>query len=405
MENQKVSYESHPAAKAFKIGFVSIFTYIISYYVRNLLGVFTPDMVKSGTYTEEYLALLASVYMVVYAAGQIINGIIGDIVKPKYMVSMGLSITALGLIGFSFAGQGFAGIVCFGAVGFGLSMLRGPLVKVISENTLPKYARLCCVFLSFASFAGPLLAGIAAMILKWNSVFAVSGIITLAMAVFSFTSLTIFEKKGMIVPLAAAAKTEKSKIDIFSLFKLPNFATFLCVAVVVEISAISINYWMPSFFTNSLHFSKSLTNTMFSIISLCRALMPFVSLYIFKLLKENDITILRVFFSLAAVLLFLVYLIQNPVPRLIFFTLSLMCCSVASATLWSIYIPNLGKSGKVSSVNGVIDCTGYIGAAVFNVAVVPIMDAFGWGGTILSWCGIMLAGLFSTFLAKKHNNI
>ncbi len=391
-----------PARKAFKIGFVSVFTYIISYYIRNLLGVFTPEMVASGAYTEEYLAFLASIYMVVYAVGQIFNGVIGDIVKPKYMVTLGLSITALGLIGFSVVSGGVLGMICFGAVGFGLSMLRGPLVKVISENTLPKYARLCCVFLSFASFAGPLLAGLAAMLLRWTSVFAVSGGLTLAMALFSFTCLTVFEKKGMVVPLAhTQKKSEKSRFDPAALLRLPNFATYLLVAMVVEISSISVNYWMPSFFTNALSLDKGTTNTIFSVIALCRACMPFVSLYIFKLLKEKDITILRIFFSLAAVLLLLVYFIHAPIPRLIFFTLALMCCSVSSATLWSIYIPNLGKSGKVSSVNGIIDCTGYIGSAVFNVAVVPIMDAFGWGGTILSWCCIMLVGLLSTLLAKK----
>ena len=59
----------------------------------------------------------------------------------------------------------------------------------------------------------------------------------------------------------------------------------------------------------------------------------------------------------------------------------------------------LAKSGKVSSANGVIDCIGYVGSAVFNVAVVPIMNAFGWGGTILSWCGIMLLGAASTVFA------
>lgn len=391
-----------PARKALEIGFVSVFTYIISYYIRNLLGVFTPEMVASGAYTEEYLAFLASIYMVVYAVGQILNGVIGDIVKPKYMVTLGLSITASGLLFFSFVHGGVLGMIGFGAVGFGLSMLRGPLVKVISENTLPKYARLCCVFLSFASFAGPLLAGLAAMLLDWTSVFAVSGILTLAMAVFSFTCLTIFEKKGMVVPIARPEKKaeKKSKLDLASLLRLPNFATYLIVAMVVEISAISVNYWMPSFFTSALSFDKGTTNTVFSVIALCRACMPFVSLYIFKLLKEKDITILRIFFSLAAVLLLLVYFVHAPIPRLIFFTLALMCCSVSSATLWSIYIPSLGKSGKVSSVNGIIDCTGYIGSAIFNVAVVPIMDAFGWGGTILSWCAIMVVGLLSTLAGK-----
>ena len=384
--------------KAFKIGSVCILTYIINYYVRNILGVLTPYMVDEGAYTEGYLALLASIYMVLYAAGQLVNGVIGDIIKPKYMVSLGLFVSSAGLFTFSFVNNSVAGMIGFGIIGYGLSMMRGPLVKVISENTLPKYARLACVFLSFASFAGPLLAGIAAMVMKWHSVFVVSAVICVVAAVISYMLLTLFEKKGMIVPVKSGNNGGK-KIDILAVFRLPNFVTYVIVAMVVEISAISINFWMPTFFGDSLGLSKTVSNSAFSAISLLRSCMPFVSLFIFKLLKERDLLILKIFFSLAAVLLLGVFFIETPAIRLVLFTLALMCCSVSSSTLWSIYIPNLGKSGKVSSANGVIDCIGYIGAGVFNVAVVPIMDAFGWSGTILSWCGIMLVGVASTLFA------
>ena len=406
MTANNVQTEKGQGVKAFKIGSVCILTYVINYYVRNILGVLTPYMVDDGAYTEGYLALLASIYMVFYAAGQLINGIIGDIIKPKYMVSLGLAVTSFGLFLFSFVNSNIAGMVAFGVIGYGLSMMRGPLVKVISENTLSKYARLCCVFLSFAGFAGPLLAGLAAMIMKWHSMFVVSGIISLSAAVISFLLLTLFEKVGMVKPIEKSTQNEKKKLDILAVFKLPNFATYVIVAMVVEIAAISINFWMPTFFGDSLGLSKTTANSAFSAISLLRSCMPFVSLYIFKLLKERDLLILKIFFSASAVLLFLVFLIDAPAVRLVLFTLSLMCCSVSSSTLWSIYIPNLGKSGKVSSANGIIDCIGYIGASVFNVAVVPIMDVFGWGGTILSWCGIMLVGVASTLFAttKKENN-
>ena len=407
MTANQINTEKSQGSKALKIGSVCKITYVINYYVRNILGVLTPEMVDSGAYTESYLALLASIYMVLYAAGQLINGVIGDIIKPKYMVSMGLTVTAAGLFIFSFINYSVAGMIAFGIVGFGLSMMRGPLVKVISENTLPKYARLCCVFLSFSSFAGPLLAGLAAMVMKWHTVFVVSGIVSLATAIISFVILTMFEKAGMVKPIEKNVQGEKKKIDILAILRLPNFATYIIVAMVVEISAISLNFWMPTFFGDSLGLSKTAANSAFSVISLLRACMPFVSLYIFKLLKERDLLILKIFFSAAAALLFLVFLIDVPVVRLVLFTLSLMCCSVSSSTLWSIYIPNLGKSGKVSSANGVIDCIGYIGAGIFNVAVVPIMDAFGWGGTILSWCCIMLLGVASTSFAttKKEKNV
>lgn len=389
--------------KAFKLGFVCIFTYVISYYIRNLLGVLTPAMEESGLYTKTYLASLASVYMIVYAAGQLFNGIIGDYVKPKYMVAAGLFVSSAGLFLFSCCGYGVAGVIGFGTVGFGLSMLRGPLVKVISENTLPKYARVCCVFLSFASFAGPLLAGLAAMAMKWHTVFVFSAFALFIMAVFSFTMLTVFEKRGMVVPLEKKTEGKRGRIDIAALFKLPNFVPYLIVAMVVEIAAASINYWMPSYFGESLNMSKDASNMTFSVIATLRSLCPFISLFIFRLFKERDILIIRIFFSLSAILLLCVYFVEAVWLNILLFTVALMCSSVSSATLWSIYIPSLGKSGKVSSANGVIDCTGYVAASVFNVAVVPIMENFGWGGTIISWSLIMVVGVLGTVFAKKRD--
>ncbi|MBQ8758597.1 MAG: hypothetical protein IJZ20_02795, partial [Clostridia bacterium] len=185
----------------------------------------------------------------------------------------------------------------------------------------------------------------------------------------------------------------------------PNMVTYLIVAMVVEIAAASINYWMPTFFGSELGLDETATNAAFSVISLLRATMPFVSLIFFKLLHERDILILRIFFTLSGLMLLLVFFVEAPMPRLVLFAISLMLCSVSSSTLWSIYIPSLAKSGKVSSANGFIDCIGYVGAALFNVAVVPIMENFGWGGTIISWSIIMFIGTLSTVFAttKKEN--
>ena len=390
----------HPAKKAFKIGFICIFTYVMSYYLRNILGVLTPSMIKTGLYSKEYLALLSSTYMIVYASGQLLNGIIGDYIKPKYMVSIGLTIASLGLFIFSFVNIPILGILSFGILGFGLSMLRGPLVKVISENTLTKYARICCVFLSFASFAGPLLAGLVAMVMKWNTVFIFSAIITFAMAVFSFLMLTILEKRGMIVPIKSEKK-EKQKFDLFSLFKLHNFLPYMFVGMVVEIAAASISYWMPTFFNEHLLLSETTSRMTFSAISLIRAMCPFLSLFIFKLFKQKDVLIVRTAFTASAVLFLILFFVKSQWLSLILFTVALMCSSISSSTLWSIYIPSLGKSGKVSSVNGVLDCSGYIAAALANVLVVPIMNYGGWNGVILSWCVIMAFGASVTLFAKN----
>ena len=79
--------------KAVTIGFICIATYMVNYYLRNLLSVMTPMLLETGMYTEAHIGLLSSTYMVLYAAGQLVNGILGDRLSPKKMVLIGI-ITA-----------------------------------------------------------------------------------------------------------------------------------------------------------------------------------------------------------------------------------------------------------------------------------------------------------------------
>ncbi len=88
--------------KAFQIGVVCIFSYLASYYMRNILGISTPGMLETGLFTKEIVGTLSSVYFLAYAIGQLINGVIGDRVKSKNMVACGLSICGIASITFAY---------------------------------------------------------------------------------------------------------------------------------------------------------------------------------------------------------------------------------------------------------------------------------------------------------------
>ena len=72
------------------VGIVCIGIYIVNYYLRNMLSVTTPELLQSGKFTEESVALLSSIYMVFYAGGQLVNGFLGDMLSPKLMILGGI---------------------------------------------------------------------------------------------------------------------------------------------------------------------------------------------------------------------------------------------------------------------------------------------------------------------------
>ena len=390
------------AKKATVIGTTCIFTYIANYYLRHILSVLTPTLLLTGNFTVEHIANLSSTYMLLYAAGQLVNGFLGDIFSPKNMVSIGLFISGCSFLLFPFISGEMLQIFCFACFGFGLSMLRGPLMKIISENTRPNHARLICVFFSFSSFVGPLVASVFALINGWNLVFIFAGAVAVVLGFFAHIVFSVMEAKGFI----SYIKTEvKSASSILAVFKIENIVFYIIVACLVEISAASISQWLTTYLTVHLGFSKESANLLYSVISICRSCMPFVALAIFRAIKEKDIPMMRATFSITAIMFALLIVAPSRWLSIAFLAVALMSMSCTSALLWSIYIPSLGKTGRVSSVNGVIDCIGYIAAAGANLLFANVMSNVGWNTVYILWASIGAIGLGTTFIFKKKEQI
>jgi len=119
-----------------KIGGICVTAYFFSYVLRNVLSVATPAMIKEDFFTKEYIGLLSSAYFIFYAAGQLINGFIGDRVRPKFLLAIGLGTSCLSLLIVPLIENKAVHFVCFAIMGFALSMVRGPLTKLVAERFL-----------------------------------------------------------------------------------------------------------------------------------------------------------------------------------------------------------------------------------------------------------------------------
>ncbi len=391
--------------KAFDIGLICITSYLCTYVVRHLLSVYNPELTgEGGILTATQTATLSSVYMIVYAIGQLLNGSIGDYVKPKFMGLIGLSIGGFSLLGFAFINSFVFKIILYGLMGFGLSMLRGPLVRVISENSLPAYARIACMFFSFVSVFGTFVASILSTVFNYKTGYIICGMFALIMAVFCFFGITLLEKKGY-VKTVNKPKYERKFSDFFAVFKLDRFTFFIFINVVVEISATAITHWLTLYLTEGLNFSNEVSTFIYSGISLFRAFCSFLSLILFRLSKYNDIRVMRIMFLCSFLLFAGVFFVKVSVINVICLLLALMCISISSALVWSVYIPSLGSTGHVSSANGTLDCVGYFGAAGVQMIFTLVYENFSWTGMVISWGAVALLGFIISLFGKKTKNV
>ena len=85
---------SQNAKNAIQIGTMCAISYLAVYVARNILGSTTPMIVESG-YGEEYVGAISSAFFIFYALGQLVNGLLGDKIKARYMISFGLMLAGM----------------------------------------------------------------------------------------------------------------------------------------------------------------------------------------------------------------------------------------------------------------------------------------------------------------------
>ena len=381
--------------KAWRIGSFCIATYLASYVTRNILSVSTPEVIKEAFFTKEYTGLLSSICFIFYAAGQLINGFIGDRVHPKYMIIMGLGISSASTFVIPIFDNRILHFTAFALIGFGLSMLRGPLMKVISENTAATHARMICTLFSMAGFAGPLIASILSIFFKWRAVFTATGVISVIITVLAVAAITTLEKRGEIkfVP-----KYDKGIAGILNVFKLEDFIFYMLISSIGEIAGSSITFWIPTYTTEHLGFSNDAASTIYSVVSFSTLFTPFITLLIYEKLIRNGIKLALVMYVISAVFFIAVRFTAAPVLNVSMLIIAKVAAAAASSIVWSAYIPGLARSGKVSSANGVIDAAGYAMASLANVLFSTFVGRLGWGGIVNMWYIIMLIGAAVSFI-------
>ena len=394
---------SAPAKKAVLIGSLCSSAYLAVYIARNVLGSVSPQMIEQGVFTETQIGTLSSIYFITYAVGQLINGIIGDKIKAKYMISFGLILAGISNVLFAaISAAPAASTVAYAATGFALAMIYAPMTKVVAENTEPIYAPRCSLGYTFASFLGSPLAGVLAALLLWQGVFLASSAALVLMGTLCFAAFTVMEHKGLIVYGKFDLKKESGgSIGILIRYRIIRFTLVSMLTGVVRTTVV---FWLPTFISQYLGFSPKNAALIYTVSTFAISASAFIAIFLYEQLHRNmDLTLLLCFASSAMCFLF-VYFVHISVICIVFMVLAIVAANCASTMLWSIYCPRLRDTGMVSSATGFLDFASYMAAAastLFSNAV----EAIGWGPLILVWAALMALGIGTALPLHKTTSV
>lgn len=391
---------------AFFIGVICSFAYLAVYIARNVLSAVSPQMISVGIFRENIIGTMSSIFFFAYAIGQLVNGLIGDVIKSKYMVTVGLLLAGVSsFILPAFSDSNIISYLLYGVVGFALSMIYGPMTKAIAENTIPQHAIKCNLALNFAAYFGTPLAGLLALVFLWDSAFKSSGIILCLMAVLFFVIFSYFETKKIIVykkrDNSPKEKGKGLKASLNILVKR-SIIKYTLVSMLTGIIRTSVLFWLPTYLMQYLNFSEKGSTQIFTATSLLISLGSFAAVYVYKLFRNNTDKTLIFSFLLSSILFLGTFVIKQEIVNILLLILAIMASNCAATMMWSFYCPSLADTGLVSSATGYLDFISYMAAAISSKLFANAVSSIGWGGLILVWFVLMIMGVIISIPFKKR---
>lgn len=389
------------ARKAISLGLLCALSYLAVYFARNILSAVSPAMSEENVFTNDQFGVFSSLFFITYAVGQLINGLIGDKIKAKHMLSFGLLLSGAASLVFAFVTDYLMlSYVAYALVGFFLSMIYAPMTKVVSENTTLIYAERCSLDYTFSSLFGSPLAGMAALFLPWQGGLILSGALLAFMGVVCLVMFRIFEHKGYIkYHQYDRPKQEGGNVKV--LFK-HHIVRFTVVSFVTGIIRTAVVFWFPIYLVQYLNYSTETSAMIFTVATLVISASAFLAIMVHTLVKRNLVLTEFIGFTCASICFLLLFFVRVPWLNVILLSLAILTSNMSASAMWSIYCPSLRDTGVVSGATGFLDFVSYMAAALSSSIFPHAVEAIGWGGLILVWFGLVAIGMVVTLPITKR---
>lgn len=393
---------------AIYISVICSLIYLVVYISRNILSAVSPQMIEGNFFSENTIGTISSVFFFAYAVGQLLNGVLGDLIHSKFMISLGLLVSGVSSIIFpKITGSNIYSYITFGVIGFALSMIYGPMTKTIAENMLHHHAIKSNLSLNFASYFGAPLAGVLALITIWDFTFELSGYILIFMSAFCFIGFTLFEKKKIIsyktnVIIDEEKNGSNSFIRSVKILIDKSIIKFTFVSILTGVIRTTVMFWLPTYLLQYLCFNEEKSTTIYTVISLIISIGSLVAINVYKIFKNSIDKSLLFSFSLAAILFLSAFLIKQATVNILVLVLAIMASNCAATMMWSFYCPSLAYTGLVSSATGYLDFISYMSASIASKLFANAVSNIGWKGLILVWFGLMVLGVIISLPKKKR---
>ena len=395
--------------------------YFVSYFSRKDFAAVMAGMISSDIIGRENAGLAGAMLFAFYGVGQLLSGYLGDRIKPKLLIIIGLSSTAVCNILMPVIPSGVM-IVVWGINGLAQAMLWPPIVRILStyldHNTFVMANLVVTAAAHLATIVLYVFAPICLVYMSWQTVFYTASVLAIVSCLlFALTLERILPDEACVSPVLSAdnslrAKASQDKAEgegIITVLGESGIFTVLICIITCGFLRDGIESWLPMLYSEA--FGKDVAES--TLLSIILPIFSVISITIVTVLHKrrmfnNEIVGAAILFGsalISAALLAVFISLQGSVFGIISLILAAYICAAMHGVnflLISCLPGRFARFGRAATVSGVCNSCIYVGAAASTYGISYISGKLGWGVTVVSWCVILNIGILFALISRRR---
>ncbi len=387
------------------------FTYFISYLTRINYGAVITEIVNAEGFSKSAVSVAVTVSFITYGAGQLINGYLGDRIRPEKLIFSGLLLTSAMNLLVPVLVRPEEVRILWGINGFAQALMWPPMVKLLSGNLPQDEYRTACVRVgwgsSLATVAIYLTAPLFIRLSGWKSLFVFCGAAALLYAFFWMKGIrkTLKDGSGPVKTVSGLSEKEKPADSSRTGLKTSELVLLLLILPAIVMQGIlrdGVTTWMPTYISETYHLKSTSSILTGALMPLFGMLCMEASAATNRKLIPNEMVCSLVWFLPAllgsVILLFLPA--SSPALSVLMSVLITGSMHGVNIILTGMLSPYFQKAGKVSFVSGLLNACTYVGSALSTFGFAKIAEVKGWNAVMPVWAAAAFAGVLFCLLVS-----
>lgn len=415
----------HCATQLFLYCFLA---YTCSYLGRKNFSACVPAMIEEVFLTKSFAGIVNLAYMLTYGVGQVLNGILGTKLPPRYMIGTGLCGAGLCNVAMGLAPA--AGILplLWACNGLFHSMLWAPIIRTFTELLPPGRREKAGTNIAASCSIGAVLAflipGFLLRFCSWRGVFLISGgVLLLCFLVWvlgnhflkeyvcRMEEITARERAALWERAreTAAAEHRQVKHSLPAVLLASGLWTIPLGLICNGALRDAVETWAPTFLKEQFGLNASTANILAVVVPLVSISGTYLANQLFLRVTKNELVTACVMFGVATLNVGGLFLCRKADPLLcaLFMAIAISAMWGANHMFLTVVPYHFAPLGLTAAVTGLLNSIIYFATALGAALYGLLADTMGWSILILIWLIIGLVGglsclFFSPIWGRKR---